>query len=182
MKNNDLSNRVEKRKLEKMNQNKKIMRIAVLSVIAIIALSAIVIIGMSLGDENVKEDKIINDSTVVTTGGQILIPTSEIETTAKFYSYDSNGIEINYFIVKGDDEVIHAAFDACDVCYDAKQGYRQDGDVMTCLNCGLTFPIEELGESNTGGGCWPSHLSIKIEGDNIIIENSDLENKRHMFE
>ena len=181
MTNNKKNKRVEKRKLEKINQNKKIMRIAVYSVIVIIAMGAIVFIGMSMGDENTKEDKIIDDSTFITTGSQILIPTSEVETTAKFYSYDSNGVEINYFIVKGDDEVIHAAFDACDVCYDAKQGYRQDGDVMTCLNCGLTFPIEELGESNTGGGCWPSYLPIKIEGDDIIIENSDLENKRNMF-
>ena len=181
MTNNKKNKRAEKRKLEKINQNKKIMRIAVYSVIAIIAIGAIVLIGMSMGDENTKEDKIIDDSTFVTTGSQILIPTSEVEATAKFYSYDSNGVEINYFIVKGDDEVIHAAFDACDVCYDAKQGYRQDGDVMTCLNCGLTFQIIELGESNTGGGCWPSYLPIKIEGDDIIIENSDLENKRHMF-
>ena len=52
---------------------------------------------------------------------------------------------------------------------------------MRCINCGLTFPIEEIGKNNTEGGCWPSYLPIKIDGDNIVIEKSDLENKRYMF-
>ena len=181
MKNDKINNIAEKRKMEKIKRNEKMKRIGILSAIAIIAIIAIVFIGMSIGNNNIDDDKEIDDTTTVSTGSQILIPISEIGTSAKFYSYESNGIDIKYFLVKGSDDVIHAAFDACDVCYNAKRGYRQDGNVMTCLNCGLTFPINELGESNTGGGCWPSYLPIKIEGDNIIIEQSDLENKINMF-
>jgi uncharacterized membrane protein len=181
MKNDKINNIAEKRKMEKIKQNEKMKRIGILSAIAIIAIIATVFIGMSIGNNNIEDDKEIDDTTTVSTGSQILIPISEIGTSAKFYSYESNGKDIKYFIVKGSDDVIHAAFDACDVCYNAKRGYNQDSDVMTCLNCGLTFPINELGESNTGGGCWPSFLPIKIDGDNIIIEQSDLENKINMF-
>jgi uncharacterized membrane protein len=181
MKKNKNINRAEKRKIEKINKNKKIMRIGIISIILIIAVGTIVFVGMSLGNNEIKDNKIIDDSTDISTGSQILIPISDIGTTAKFYSYESKDVEIKYFIVKGNDDVIKAAFDACDLCYNAKKGYRQDVDVMTCLNCGLTFPINELGETNTGGGCWPSYLPIKIDGNNIIIEKSDLENKINMF-
>ena len=180
MKNNNISS-VEKRKMEKISKNKKIMRIGILSIIAVIAVSGILFIGISMGNNEVKDDKIIDETSTTSTESQILIPISDIGTTAKFYSYNSNSVEIKYFLVKGSDDAIHAAFDACDVCYDAKRGYRQDGDVMTCLNCGLTFPINELGDTNTGGGCWPSYLPVNIYGDNIIIEKSDLEDKIHMF-
>jgi uncharacterized membrane protein len=180
MKNNNIS-RAEKRKIEKINKNKKIARIGILTVIAVIVVGGIVFIGISMGNNEVIDDKIIDDTSTISTEDQIMIPISEIGTTAKFYSYDNNGVEIKYFLVKGSDDAIHSAFDACDVCYDAKKGYRQDRDVMTCLNCGLTFPINELGESNTGGGCWPSYLPVKIDGDNIIIEKSDLKDKIHMF-
>jgi len=181
MKNNKSVNRAEKRKMEKINKNKKLMRMAILSVIAVIAVGGIVFIGMSMGNNEVDDDKIIEDTSITSTEGQILIPVSDIGKTAKFYSYETNGIEIKYFLVKGNDDIIRAAFDACDVCYDAKKGYRQDLDVMTCLNCGLTFPINELGDTNTGGGCWPSYLPLNIDGDNIIIEISDLEDKTFMF-
>jgi hypothetical protein len=53
---------------------------------------------------------------------------------------------------------------------------------MECRNCGLTFPIEDIGDKNTGGGCWPSFIPITINEDSVIIEKSDLEIKRYMFE
>ena len=174
-------NKAEKRKIEKINKNKKMMRIGIISVIAIIVVGGIVFIGISMSNNENIDDKKIDDTSTISTESQILIPISDIGTTANFYSYESKGVEIKYFIVKGSDDAIHAAFDACDVCYNAKRGYRQDEDVMTCINCGLTFPINELGDTNTGGGCWPSYLAIMIDGDNIIIEKSDLEDKINMF-
>jgi len=53
---------------------------------------------------------------------------------------------------------------------------------MKCVNCGLTFPINEIGESNTDRGCWPSYLPFSIKEDTIIINTYDLESKKYMFE
>jgi uncharacterized membrane protein len=53
---------------------------------------------------------------------------------------------------------------------------------MVCINCGLKFSILGLGTENIGGGCWPSFLPIKIDGDSIIIEKKDLESKKYLFE
>ena len=76
---------------------------------------------------------------------------------------------------------VHVAFDACDVCYEAKKGYKQNGDVMQCLNCGKTFSITSIGIDNTVGGCWPSYLPMKIENDTVIIKISYLKAKSYMF-
>ena len=108
------------------------------------------------------------------------IAVSEISSTAKFYSFDSNGIKINYFIVKGSDGEIRTAFDACDVC-GGRKGYRQQGNDMICNNCGRYFDIDSIGTMNKGGGCWPSYLRHEIKGDNIVIQKSELSTGRRFF-
>jgi uncharacterized membrane protein len=112
---------------------------------------------------------------------EVRIPISNISTTAKFYSYDSNGISVRYFAVKDQQGNAHVAFDACDVCYEAKKGYKQDGDVMQCLNCGKTFSITSIGTENTAGGCWPSFLPMNVDGNDVVIKITDLEAKSYMF-
>lgn len=112
---------------------------------------------------------------------KVKIPTSTVTTTAKWYTYDSDNLRVRYFLAKGTDGKIHLGTDACDVCYKNKKGYRQDGAVMTCNNCGQTFAINSLGTQNTSGGCWPSYIPMKIDGDYVTIERSDLDAKRFMF-
>jgi len=110
---------------------------------------------------------------VVSEENYVEIPISELSETAKFYSLNSNGKEVRYFVVKGSDGKIRTAFDACDVCGGAK-GYRQEGNDMICNNCGRSFDIDSIGTKNIGGGCWPSYLTNKIEGDNVLISKSEL--------
>ncbi|OGD54302.1 hypothetical protein A3K80_08150 [Candidatus Bathyarchaeota archaeon RBG_13_38_9] len=111
----------------------------------------------------------------------VKIPISEIGDSAKFYTYDSKGETAKYFGVKGSDGKIHVAIDACDVCYSRKRGYEQTGNVMTCGNCGQTFAINSIGTANLSGGCWPSYLPYEVDGENIIINKSDLDQKLFMF-
>jgi len=112
----------------------------------------------------------------------IKISTSEITTSAKWFAYDSDGIEVRYFAVRSNDQEIHIAFDACDVCYKEKMGYRQENIQMVCNNCGNAYPIKGIGTENKGGGCWPSYLPMTIEDDNIVIKTSDLDDNKWMFE
>lgn len=109
------------------------------------------------------------------------IPVSDISTTANFYTYDSDGTSIRYFAVKDNLGNVHVAFDACDVCYEAKKGYQQNDNVMQCLNCGKEFSITSIGTDNTAGGCWPSYLPMTIDNGNIVIKISDLKAKSFMF-
>jgi len=112
----------------------------------------------------------------------ITIPLSEITETAKFYEYDSSGTKIRFFAIKAKDGSIKTAFDACDVCFGSKKGYRQEGNNMICNNCGNKYPISGLGTKNLGGGgCWPGYLPSKIQGESLIIENSKLEEGKYGF-
>jgi uncharacterized membrane protein len=112
----------------------------------------------------------------------VAVPLADVSATASFYSYNSSGTTVRFFVVRGSDGQVHAATDACDVCYPAKKGYQQTGEVMTCNNCGKTFAINRLGSENTAGGCWPSHLPMRIEGNNVLVSKADLDAKITMFQ
>ena len=174
--------KAERRKREQMRRTKRTQKIIVATSLSIIAILSLVIVISMPGNSNdqIQNSEIAAPSDVISQT-EVSIPLSEIGSNAKFYSYDSNGVEIRYFAVEGPDGDVHVAFDACDVCYDAKKGYRQNGDVMHCINCGREFSISNIGTDNIAGGCWPSFLPTNIDGENVLISISDLEAKRYMF-
>ena len=115
---------------------------------------------------------------IISEGDVIEIPLSEISEKAKFYESD----EIKFFAIKASDGTIKTAFDACDVCYYSNKGYRQEGQYMICNNCGNSYPISGLGtENKVGGGCWPGYLPSKIDGEDLIIKDKDIEKGRYKF-
>ena len=181
-KNNRELRKAELRKMEKSQRKKRTQKIIVATSLSIIAILSLVIVISMPGNPNdqIQNYEIATPSDVISQT-EVSIPLSEIGPNAKFYSYDSNGIEIRYFAVEGSDGNVHVAFDACDVCYDDKKGYRQNGDVMHCINCGKEFAINSIGTDNTAGGCWPSFLPTNIDGENVLIGISDLEAKKYMF-
>ncbi len=173
--------RAEQRKILLAQKKKKTQQKAIVSLIIIIAIVSIGFVIYSMGgNENFQDNRIVEETTVQSLD-EIVIPLSEIGDEAKFYSYDSDGVKIQYFAVTGPDGDVRIALDACDVCYGAKKGYKQNGNVMQCINCGNEYRINGLGTENTYGGCWPSFLPIDIDNENVFIKISDLENKRYMF-
>lgn len=114
-------------------------------------------------------------------GNELVIPLSDITTSARFYSYTSGGTEVKFFAVKGSDGQIHTAFDACDVCFREKKGYYQDKSQMVCRNCGQRFTTNQIGTSNQGGGCWPGFLQRTVDGSSVRIPLSELDRGRGYF-
>lgn len=111
---------------------------------------------------------------VKASNGAVKIPVAEVsDGYAHYYSYKSGGRMINFFVLKSSDGIIRAAFDACDVCYQAKKGYRQEGNEMVCNNCGQRFPSARINEVK--GGCNPSPLNRTIEGDTLVLRTTDIE-------
>jgi len=157
---------------------KKMVLISVVTVVVILFLGGCTGTTQNKNNSNTNTDY---NSVPQQNETEVRIPISDIITTAKFYSYDSNGVSVRYFAVKDKQGTVHVAFDACDVCYEAKKGYKQNGDVMQCLNCGKTFSITSIGTENTAGGCWPSFLPMNIDGNNVVITIADLEAKSYMF-
>jgi len=91
---------------------------------------------------------------------------------AHFYSAKIDGTTVKYFLVKTPDGVVRGAFDACDVCYPEKKGYRQDGGVMVCVNCGQKFPLAKVGLVK--GGCNPAPLAHTEENGKVVISEDAL--------
>jgi uncharacterized membrane protein len=175
----------KKKKLSRAEERKKIYErkrktqkkiIAAFIVIALICIGVFYVIASNNQSTNDKVSQSIVSSDVT-----VKIPLGNISSEADFYTHESDGLEIVYFVVKGSDDQIHVAIDACDVCYGAKKGYRQNGEFMHCINCGREFQINSIGTENTAGGCWPSYIPIKIDGEYVVIEKSDLEAKKYMF-
>lgn len=88
--------------------------------------------------------------------------------TARYYTYMYGDQPIEIFVLESQDGVVRAAFNACDVCYEAKRGYTQSGDVMVCENCGRQFAANRINVEQ--GGCNPAPLERRIEGEYVVID------------
>jgi uncharacterized membrane protein len=113
-------------------------------------------------------------------GGVVSVPLTELAgNEARFYTFQGTSKAIPFFIITSSDGVVRAAFDACDVCYQARRGYYQDGDDMVCNNCGSRFPSAQVNEVQ--GGCNPAPIIREAQGGMIIFQAEDLEAGARFF-
>lgn len=106
--------------------------------------------------------------------GQVSLPLADLaDGKVHFFAVSAQGTDIRFFLVKSPDGRVRAAFDACDVCYPAGKGYRQEGNAVVCANCGRKFAITMVGEVR--GGCNPAPLATTVSGDQVVIKTADLE-------
>ena len=113
-------------------------------------------------------------------GEEVSVPLSELGAKARFYEYKAaSGKSVRFFAMKSSDGVYRAALDACDVCFAAKKGYRQEGDDMVCNNCGNHFHSAQINEVK--GGCNPVGLERKVNGDRLSLSAEELEDGASYF-
>lgn len=117
---------------------------------------------------------------VMETADAVRIPLTALDSgKALFLSLESEGRQLHYFALKSRDGAYRAALDACDVCFQSNRGYRQEGDLMVCNNCGQTFPSNRIGEIK--GGCNPHPLARRIEGQYLVIGKADIVARKDYF-
>lgn len=152
--------------------NKKII-IAFIAIVAIVTIATIALTtSLNKNKNNVEEF----EERIIT------IPLNELSTTAQFYEEEIDGVAVKFFAVKDDEGNVKTAFDACDVCFNSKKGYTQQGDYVVCNNCGNKYHISGLGTENKAkGGCWPSYLPSETEDENLIINLSDIAQGKYKF-
>lgn len=110
---------------------------------------------------------------VVAEDGEVTLPLASFDDRmAHHYMYMHVEQPIEFFVLKSEDGVVRAAFNACDVCFSARLGYTQDGDHMVCNNCGRRFPSDQINVLQ--GGCNPSPLRRAVEGQDLVIQVDDL--------
>lgn len=105
--------------------------------------------------------------------GEIRLALNDVgDGKAHYYSYQDGEKAIKFFVIKSRDGVVRAAFDACDVCFPAKKGYTQEGDVMVCNNCGRKFHSTQIGVVE--GGCNPAPLAGEVAGEQLVLKVADI--------
>jgi uncharacterized membrane protein len=119
---------------------------------------------------------------VAKTGDAIRISLADLEGgKARFLNHQlASSTQVRFFALKSTDGKYRAAMDACDTCFHAKKGYRQEGSAMICNNCGMNFPNNLINEVK--GGCNPVGVSCSVEGNELVIKTSELESRGSYFQ
>jgi uncharacterized membrane protein len=169
--NNSEKKRAERRiELEREKRKKQDKILFSVIIVVILALAGVYfLMPMLSGNDGGPGPEPTIESPPPTASNEIKIPVSDVnDGDAHYYSYNSDGVKIRYFLLESNDGTIRAAFDTCDVCYSAKKGYRQEGDQMVCNNCGQRFDSNKINVEK--GGCNPAPLMLGI-GSKITIFN-----------
>jgi len=121
------------------------------------------------------------DVVAATPDGEVRFEAAQFDDgQARFFEYvGAAGRQIRFFVLRSGDGVIRAAFDTCDVCYRARKGYRQEGDVMVCNNCGQTFRSVDVNVLQ--GGCNPVPLERAVGNGLVVLTAAAIESGAAYF-
>lgn len=106
--------------------------------------------------------------------GRLVLDISDLEIgAARFYRFLNTGNqEVKFFVARDLHGTIQAAFDANEICYKTKRGYRHEGEWVVCNKCDKAFRVATLNEG--GGGCKPVPLAHTVVGDQVVLQESDV--------
>jgi len=122
--------------------------------------------------------------TVENEGDKILIDENEVNDgnlhAFNYYSPKA-GKNLYFFIIKAPDGTYRAAANACEVCFGAKKGFTQVGDLIKCENCGTTYTKDQIAVIK--GGCNPRPISsnVPVINGQLTINLADIEATANLF-
>lgn len=120
---------------------------------------------------------------VIAQGESLVIPISDLSSTASFYPVEVDGTQMEVLAVLDSEGGIRTAFNTCQICYSSGRGYYvQDGDALVCQNCRNRFTVNQV-EIETGGcNPWPIFAENKTVTDETIEISYDfLQETRAIF-
>jgi uncharacterized membrane protein len=113
-------------------------------------------------------------------GGEVRVPLAAVDDgNAHFFAYVTGGKTVTFFVMQAMDGSIRTAYDACVACNHAKLGYRQEGSLVACNNCGMGFKPVDIGKAT--GGCTPIPVGKSLDGKMIVLKAKDLEEGAKYF-
>ncbi|MFH1522609.1 MAG: DUF2318 domain-containing protein [Patescibacteria group bacterium] len=120
---------------------------------------------------------------VVINNDEILLDSSKFENNlVKYYNTTlPDGKKAYFFVVKDSLGKYRAAANACQVCFDARMGFRQEGNFMVCNTCGNKYPLEKIATEKGGCNPGPINPNLEVENGNVVIRQSDLEQVVNLF-
>lgn len=124
------------------------------------------------------------ESQTITAGESLVIPVSEVSSTARFYPVEVNGTQMEVIAVKDSKGVIRTAFNTCQICYSSGRGYYvQSGDALVCQNCLNRFTVDHVEVESGGCNPWPIFPENKtVTDESISISYDYLKAATQIFE
>ena len=136
--------------------------------------------------KEIVKDSFLGDKgeNVVAQNNKIVINESTVsDGNLHAYNYYSSQAQKNiyFFVLKAPDGTYRAAANACEVCFGAKKGFSQQGDLIRCDNCRVTYPKSKIALEK--GGCNPGPIdkNVAVNNGNLEINLSDLEAVSYLF-
>lgn len=121
-----------------------------------------------------------NDDGVGDACDTLRISLDELTTTATYFEYEAEQATVFYFALLDSDGEPRVALDACELCFEFKRGFRNEGDEMVCNNCGQRFEVDGLGDNE--GQCNPGIVVFEVTETEVLIEPETLEASTDWFE
>lgn len=106
--------------------------------------------------------------------GLVVLEIGDLEASeVRFFHFINAGNqEVRFFVGRDAARTVHVAFDANEVCYKLKRGYRPEGDWVVCNKCDKSFRLAEVNDG--GGGCKPVPVVHHLQGDRLVLREPDL--------
>ena len=163
------------------------MRKMVLLVLAVLCAAAAVIVLLFVprnGGDSTADDGQNSGYVERNEDGSALIRAEELSTeTVSFYRLSEDSA-VELIAIRGEDGAAYAALGTCQSCNGSPNAwYSQDGPLLRCNNCGLTFPLSVIGVD--GAGCHPIMIdpsAVTRSGDNLVIGAAVLRGYEPLFE
>ncbi len=80
--------------------------------------------------------------------------------------------EVKFFVGRDGGGTIQVAFDASEVCFKGKRGFKPQAEWVVCRKCDKAFRL--AGVNNGKGGCEPVQLAHRVLGDRVLIAENDI--------
>jgi uncharacterized membrane protein len=118
---------------------------------------------------------------VVPEGDAVLIALEMInDGEVHFFTYQSEGKNINFFVRTDGTGRLQTHFDACYSCYKYKLGYVREDNQMVCIACRIGYDLDQTVWDYVGA-CAPILLNSRISGKQLIIRLTRLEKGKKLF-
>ena len=91
----------------------------------------------------------------------------------RFYQFlNRSNQEVRFFAARDGDGVVQVGFDASESDYKRKRGFRLEGEWLVNNKCETAGRLSEVNRGN--GGCRPVPLRHRVEGNELVLAESDI--------
>jgi uncharacterized membrane protein len=114
-------------------------------------------------------------------GGTVRIDVSALAAEqVRFFRFLNRGNqEVRFFVGRDENGAVQVAYDANEICYKRKRGFKAEDGWLVCRVCDKPFRLTSVNEG--GGGCRPIPLTHRLEGATLVLAEADILNGWRYF-